>query len=98
MADNNKPEVGLHETISNPKDFAAADEAVQLSHDVDVGRYRPFTKSMIRLYLCVALAYLCGCLNGFDGSLMGGLNAMKTYQHYFHMSVSVPGIPSISKY
>lgn len=27
------------------------------------------------------------CLNGYDGSLMGGLNGMKAYQRYFDMFV-----------
>lgn len=28
------------------------------------------------------------CLNGYDGSLMGGLNGMKAYQRYFNMFVA----------
>lgn len=82
-------EVGLHETVSgldqNPKDQGAVDEAVQLAHDVSDVVYKPYTLSMFRLYGCILIAYLCGCLNGFDGSLMGGINAMKTYLHFFHM-------------
>ena len=67
--------------------------AVQLAHDVEETRYSPWTWSMFRLYLVLACAYLCGCLNGYDGSLMGGLNGMKSYQHYFNMYV----IPSPSR-
>lgn len=82
-------EVGLHETVSgldnNPKDLGAVDEAVQLAHDVTDVQYKPFTLSMFRLYGCLLIAYLCGCLNGFDGSLMGGINAMTTYLRFFHM-------------
>jgi MFS family permease len=34
------------------------------------------------------LTYSTGCLNGYDGSLMGGLNGMTSYQEYFHMTVA----------
>ena len=59
--------------------------AVQLAEDVSTTRYSPWTRSMWRLYGCLMIAYLCGCLNGYDGSLMGGLNAMPTYLDYFQM-------------
>jgi hypothetical protein len=58
---------------------------LQLAHEVDSTKYKPFTMSMFRLYGVLFVAYLCGCLNGYDGSLMGGLNAMTTYQQYFGM-------------
>jgi hypothetical protein len=76
-----KTEVELHETKSD----GGVGEAVQLAHDVEDAKPSPFTSSMVRLYGCLLVAYLCGCLNGYDGSLMGGLNAMVSYQHYFHM-------------
>ncbi|KAH8697871.1 lactose permease [Talaromyces proteolyticus] len=58
---------------------------VRVAHDAVNSKYNPFTRSMYRLYVCLLVAYLCGCLNGYDGSLMGGLNAMTTYQSFFHM-------------
>lgn len=61
------------------------DAVVQLSHDVETRRFSPWTPSMLRLYLALIPAYLCGCLNGYDGSLMGGLNGMKSYYTYFGM-------------
>jgi hypothetical protein len=62
-----------------------ADVAVQLAHDVDDTKYSPWSLQMVRLYLVLSLSYLCGCLNGYDGSLMGGLNGMTSYQRYFNM-------------
>ncbi|KAI8671896.1 MFS domain-containing protein [Fusarium keratoplasticum] len=44
----------------------------------------PWTKSMFRLHGCLLITYFCGCLNGYDGSLMGGLNAMVSYQNYYN--------------
>ncbi|KAK1757771.1 C6 zinc finger domain-containing protein [Echria macrotheca] len=64
------------------------DVAVQLAHDVDDTVYSPWTPRLFRLYLVLFIAYACGCLNGFDGSLMGGLNGMLSYQHYFHMAAA----------
>jgi len=66
-------------------DHVETDVAVQLAHDVDDTKYSPWSLPMIRLYLVLSLSYLCGCLNGFDGSLMGGLNGMTSYQRYFNM-------------
>ena len=67
-------------------DFHDTDVAVQLAHDEDDTKYSPWTPRLLRLYGVLFFAYLCGCLNGFDGSLMGGLNGMRAYQRYFNMS------------
>jgi hypothetical protein len=61
------------------------DEAIRLAHDVDTTYYSPWSPYMLRFYMILVCAYLCGCLNGYDGSLMGGLNGMTAYQHYFDM-------------
>ncbi|KAF8544386.1 general substrate transporter [Trichophaea hybrida] len=40
---------------------------------------------MFKLYFFLFVAFINSCINGYDSSLMGGINAMKTYQSYFHM-------------
>ncbi|KAL5317835.1 hypothetical protein ACEPPN_014935 [Leptodophora sp. 'Broadleaf-Isolate-01'] len=60
--------------------------AVDIIQSVEEIECKPWTKAMFRLYGCLLIAYFCGCLNGYDGSLMGGLNAMSSYQDYFHMT------------
>ncbi|RPB04383.1 general substrate transporter [Choiromyces venosus 120613-1] len=40
---------------------------------------------MFKLYFFLFVAFLNSCINGYDGSLMGGINAMKYYQTYFNM-------------
>ena len=45
------------------------DDAIQLANAVANFHYSPWTKSMFRLYGCLSLAYLCGCLNGVCQSL-----------------------------
>ncbi|KAK0119977.1 hypothetical protein ONS95_011401 [Cadophora gregata] len=61
----------------------SASDAIMLATEVDTTKYSAFSKSMFKLYGVLAIAYLCGCLNGYDGSLMGAINAMKPYQDYF---------------
>ncbi|KAL2818586.1 general substrate transporter [Aspergillus granulosus] len=63
----------------------AETEEAQLAHDALNANYSPWTVSMLRLYICLIVPYLCGTLNGYDGSLMGGINAMTTYQEFFNM-------------
>ncbi|KXH59637.1 hypothetical protein CSAL01_04188 [Colletotrichum salicis] len=66
----------------------AAVAAHEIAHEVDDGRYSPWTKSMFNLYGVLFVAYCCGALNGYDGSLMGSLNGMKSYQQTFDMKTS----------
>ncbi|POS69465.1 lactose permease [Diaporthe helianthi] len=70
------------------KGYNNAGNAASFSKQALETKYDPWTKSMFRLYGCLVVAYFCGCLNGYDGSLMGGLNAMKSYQDYFHTSTA----------
>lgn len=58
---------------------------VQLAHDADALVYSPWSKGLLKLYAVLFLPYLCGCLNGYDGSLMGGIIAMDSYQSVFGM-------------
>jgi hypothetical protein len=41
---------------------------------------RPFTKTMFKLYFFLLVAFMNSCINGYDGSLMSGINAMDQYQ------------------
>jgi hypothetical protein len=63
----------------------SSSDAILLATEADTTEYSPWTGAMFRLYGVLAIAYLCGCLNGFDGSLMGAINAMKPYQNYYGM-------------
>ncbi|KAH7369162.1 general substrate transporter [Plectosphaerella cucumerina] len=75
----------LHDTgVAHEKSI---DTAVQIAHDVDETKYSPISPSLLRLYAVLFIPYLCGCLNGYDGSLMGGLNAMDSYKLFFKKDV-----------
>lgn len=83
MMDIKKDGVTHVDDVDN--DFQQAKVAVQLSEEAVHIKQSPWSSNMLKLYGCLTIAYLCGCLNGYDGSLMGGLNAMDTYLDYFHM-------------
>lgn len=40
-----------------------------------------FTRRMFKLYAILALGYMCIVLQGYDGSLMGAINAMVSLFH-----------------
>lgn len=42
----------------------------------------PWTKPMFKLYCFLFVAFLSSTINGYDGSVMGGINAMKEYQEF----------------
>ncbi|EXF83083.1 hypothetical protein CFIO01_06255 [Colletotrichum fioriniae PJ7] len=71
-----------------PPTVVAAVAAHEIAHEVEDGKYSPWTKSMFNLYGVLFVAYCCGALNGYDGSLMGSLNGMKSYQRTFDMKTS----------
>jgi hypothetical protein len=48
----------------------SSSDAILLATEADTSAYSPWSKAMFRLYGVLAIAYLCGCLNGFDGSLV----------------------------
>lgn len=70
-------------------EVGGTEELLHVAERVAEIRCSPWTKSMFRLYGCLLISYFCGCLNGFDGSLMGGLNAMDSYQNAFHTQVHI---------
>ncbi|OHE97123.1 hypothetical protein CORC01_07564 [Colletotrichum orchidophilum] len=71
-----------------PPTVVAAVAAHEIAHEVEGGNYSPWTKSMFHLYGVLFVAYCCGALNGYDGSLMGSLNGMTSYQRTFDMKTS----------
>ncbi|KAG9498102.1 hypothetical protein J7337_010995 [Fusarium musae] len=73
----------LHRDLTN--DLPPEVLATEIAHEVENNKFSPWTPSMFQLYAVLFVAYCCGCLNGYDGSLMGGLNGMKSYQRTFDM-------------
>ncbi|BFZ60441.1 hypothetical protein YB2330_001477 [Saitoella coloradoensis] len=57
-----------------------------LAEIVQTYKQSAWTWSLIKLYLILSVSFLCSALNGYDGSLMGAINAMTEYQKYFGMT------------
>lgn len=83
--DNGEKDTGAVTHTDSDLHHQDTDVAVQVAHDVTNTAYSPWSPTMWRLYAVILVAYLCGCLNGYDGSLMGGLNGMTSYQDFFDM-------------
>ncbi|KAF4765745.1 hypothetical protein HAV15_003541 [Penicillium sp. str.  len=62
-------------------------ETVRGSLALDIARRtnppNPWSVQMRKLYLFLAVAYLCSALNGFDGSLMGALLPIEQFRETF---------------
>ncbi|KAJ4326720.1 hypothetical protein N0V84_002836 [Fusarium piperis] len=54
------------------EDIAPTETAAEIAHEVENGKYSPWTASMFQLYGVLFVAYCCGCLNGkTSGSATG---------------------------
>jgi len=72
-------DVDLTETGGGvPKAMAVA--SVELAEALEKAKPSPWTRRMLKLYFFLFIAFLNSCINGYDGSLMGGINAMEYYQ------------------
>ncbi|KAK7730374.1 hypothetical protein SLS53_009074 [Cytospora paraplurivora] len=47
-----------------------------------------WSRSSIEMYFAVFIAFCCACANGYDGSLMGSIIAMKPFQNTFNTTLS----------
>ncbi|KAL2256565.1 hypothetical protein VTK26DRAFT_1485 [Humicola hyalothermophila] len=59
--------------VHNAELFAAIKEA----------NIQPWSKTSVHLYFCIFIAFCCACTNGYDGSLMTSIIAMKHFQDQF---------------
>lgn len=64
------------ETVHHPSYKKDVNEAVHVTQLLEEARPKLWTKRMFRLYGILLLGYLCIVLQGYDGSLMGAINAM----------------------
>lgn len=51
------------------------EEAVEIATGAYGKKYSLWTLSMLRLYGCLLIGYLCATVNGFDGAVMGYVSA-----------------------
>ncbi|KAF2732250.1 general substrate transporter [Polyplosphaeria fusca] len=60
--------------------------SVALAAAVEAQKPKLLSRNMIQLYAIMGIGYLVSTMNGFDSSLMGAINAMKSYQESFGLS------------
>ncbi|KAF2399675.1 MFS lactose permease-like protein [Trichodelitschia bisporula] len=65
-----------HDTVKGVQNAALADV-------LSKQKPNPWTRRMFLLYACLLVATFNSCINGYDGSLMGGINALDQYRDYF---------------
>lgn len=65
----------------------AVQEAIVISQLAEDVRPKLWTKRMFRLYGILLLGYLCIVLQGYDGSLMGAINAMVCHSSIYSLLV-----------
>ncbi|KAH6619380.1 general substrate transporter [Chaetomium sp. MPI-SDFR-AT-0129] len=64
---------GKEKTVHNAELYAAIQEA----------NINPWSMTSIHLYFSIFIAFCCACANGYDGSLMTSIIAMKPFQERF---------------
>lgn len=70
-------DVDLTEAV-NGKTVEAS--SVGLAEALKQANPSPWTRRLFKLYFFLFIAFLNSCINGYDGSLMSGINAMEYYQ------------------
>lgn len=84
MSESEKTDDGPHpKSRGNGKIVAV--ENVAFTDAVAKSHVNPWSKRMIQMYGLCLLATLNACINGYDGSLMGSINAMESYKKQFNM-------------
>lgn len=83
VLDTEKHEAQVHYTETPAR--GTEDQVVQLSYAAETTKLQLWTPSMLRLYGVLLVGYLGIVSQGFDGALMGAINAMPAYQSYFGM-------------
>ncbi|KAF8229684.1 general substrate transporter [Tricholoma matsutake] len=73
------------ETLPSPKTPQERQIALKAALEVDPG-VTTFSWRAFQMYFVTLVACCCSGDNGFDGTVMGGVNGMLQYQHYFGLS------------
>lgn len=71
-----QPSPNNTENAHNPSYTKDMDDTVHVTQLLEEATPKLWTKRMFRLYGILLLGYLCIVLQGYDGSLMGAINAM----------------------
>ncbi|KAH9860718.1 hypothetical protein J1614_012050 [Plenodomus biglobosus] len=77
----------VDDDMNKPTNIKEAHVAnVALAAALEAQKPKLLSKSMMQLYGIMGIGYLVSTMNGFDSSLMGAINAMKSYQQSFGLT------------
>lgn len=71
MAPNEKSGGGVQHDELHTDHNVTVEEAAAIADGAQHTKPSPWTFSMLRLYCCLFVGYLCATTNGFDGAVMG---------------------------
>ncbi|KAK2598166.1 hypothetical protein QQS21_005717 [Conoideocrella luteorostrata] len=61
-------------------------EAIATTLYCGEGAPNPWGRGHLQLYAACLIIYLCSTMNGYDGSLMGSINALPEYQEHYNLT------------
>ncbi|KAJ7342655.1 general substrate transporter [Mycena albidolilacea] len=91
---NEKTKESFEDDLKSGPDTAADGESIAEVYDpaleaaIVKSDLKGFSRRSFMLYFIVMVGFLNAVSSGFDGSLMGGINAMPQYLHYFNYESS----------
>lgn len=68
--------------LSSDQQYIRTVSNVEFAKALLAQRPSPWTKPMFKLYYFLFVAFMSSCINGYDGSVIGGINAMTEYQKF----------------
>ncbi|KAH0834381.1 Lactose permease [Fonsecaea pedrosoi] len=77
------PEEHMVEVVKGDSDIIHKHDVLDLANDIQDVKPSATTPAMFKLYLILSIGYFCIILQGYDGSLMGAINAMPQYLDYY---------------
>ncbi|CAL5867486.1 uncharacterized protein PFLUO_LOCUS1705 [Penicillium psychrofluorescens] len=60
-------------------------EGITFQAALEISKPNPWAKGYLHMYTVCALIFLCSTMNGYDGSLMGSINATPNYTQYYNL-------------
>ncbi|KAJ5625739.1 hypothetical protein N7510_002048 [Penicillium lagena] len=60
-------------------------EGITFQAALEISKPNPWAKGYLHMYSVCALIFLCSTMNGYDGSLMGSINATPNYTRYYNL-------------
>jgi hypothetical protein len=88
-----KPSTDAQASIHDGTEEVKAVQSATLADAILKCKPKPLSLRMIHLYFILLIATFCSCINGYDSSVMGGINGQLQYRQFFHFDPD-KGTPS----